>query len=86
MSVFLVFWFSTDLEPLPGFCIGGGGGGGGGGAHELLRHLIASVAGARTYGGIFPQEILKKKGFLGQHFVRFKDRLLGNKAGKSKEH
>ena len=35
---------------------------------------------------ILPQEILKKIGYLRQHFVHFEGSLLGNKAGKSEGH
>ena len=67
-------------------------GGGGGGAHERLRHLKSREPQVRErrvgggLGGILPQEIFKKIGYLRQHFVRFEDSLLGNKPGKSKGH
>ena len=36
--------------------------------------------------GILPQEIMKKIGYLRQHFVCFEDGSLENKAGKSEGH
>ena len=48
-------------------------------------HLIPSIAPARTLGGggILPGKFFEKIGYLRQHFVRFEDGLLGNKAGKT---
>ena len=44
---------------------------------------------ARQLRGVWgypPPGNFEKIGYLGQHFVRFEDRLLGNKAGKSEGH
>ena len=68
----------------------GGGGGGGEGirisasggppALNLERRMRGNVGGCGVkVWGILPKVILKKTlGYLGQHFVRFEDRLLGN--------
>ena len=60
--------------------------GGGGGVHMSASGTKPRAPQARELrgcGGILPQEILKKTGYLRLHFVRFEDSLLGNKAGRS---
>ena len=60
-----------------------------GDAHEHHRHEISRAPGAKTPEGLGapppppPKEILKKVGYLRQHFVRFEGYLFGNEAGKN---
>ena len=68
---------------------GGGGGGGEGGARMSASRTDSRALEVRErmeVRGYPPPVNLEKKGYLGLHFVRFENSIIGNKAGKSEGH